>query len=387
VLPGQVCDRPGPARAFLAGPALFLAGLVVAGLAPSMPVLLAGRLLQGMGAGTQTVVSTVVIGLVYPERDRPAAFGAVSAAWVLPALIGPAVAGVVTERFGWRMVFLGLVPLVVVAVLLLIRVARRLPPHQEAGVRPRRGRLAAALAAAGGVAGLSWAAEHPSPWTLGLGAASIGLLVPAQRVLLPAGTLRARRGLPVTILARGLLAGAYFACIAYVPLTLTAAHGFGPVLAGVPLSVGSLGWAAASAWQGRHRDLPRQRLLRLGFTLIALGVATLALSAPTWGPPWLALPALAVAGAGMGLGVSSVSVLTLAASPPKDRGVNSAAMWLCDQLGAAVFVGLGGVLVAALGSTTRPSHPVLVLNLLMAAVALAGAAVTGPRVAPRAART
>lgn len=380
VLVGQVCDQRGPARVFLAGPVLFLAGLLVSGMAPSMLVLLAGRVLQGMGAGAQTVVSTVVIGLVYPERDRPAAFGAVSAAWVLPALIGPTVAGVVTERFGWRMVFLGLVPLVMIGVVLLMRVARRLPPHQGTGLAPRRGRRAAAFAAAGGVAGLSWAAQRPSPWTIALGVLSLAALVPAQRVLLPAGTLRARRGLPVTILARGLLAGAYFACVAYVPLTLTGAHGFGPVLAGVPLTVGSLGWATASAWQGRHGDLPRERLLRLGFALIAIGVAVLAFTAPTWGPAWLTLPALAVAGAGMGLGVSSVSVLTLAASTPHERGVNSAAMWLCDQLGAAVFVGLGGVLISALGSTARPSVPVLVLDLLMALVALGGLAVTGRRV-------
>ncbi len=380
VLAGQVCDRHGPARAFLAGPALFLAGLLVSGLAPSMALLLVGRVLQGMGAGVQTVVSTVVVGLVYPERDRPAAFGAISAAWVLPALVGPTVAGVVTERFGWRMVFLGLVPLVLVAVTLLASVARRLPAHQDTAGPTRRGRVPGAIAAAGGVAGLSWAAQRPSLWSGGLGIASVLGLAAAQRVLLPAGTLRARRGLPVTVLARGLLAGAYFSCVAYVPLTLTAAHGFGPVLAGLPLSVGSLGWAAASAWQGRRRELPRERLLRRGFVLLAAGVALLALTAPRWGSPWLTLPALAVAGAGMGLGVASVSVLTLAASTPQERGVNAAAMWLCDQLGAAVFVGLGGVLVTALGSTARPSAPVFVLDLLMAGVAVVGAAATGRRV-------
>lgn len=373
VLAGQLCDRHGPARVVLAGPALFLGGLLVAGLAPSMPVLLAGRVLQGMGAGTQTVVSTVLIGLVYPERDRPAAFGAVSAAWVLPALIGPTVSGVVTERLGWRWVFLGLVPLVLIAALLLVGVVRRLPAQD--GV-PGRGRLLAALAVAAGVAALSWAAQHPSVVMLAVGLAAIALLVPAQRVLLPAGTLRARRGLPVTILARGLLSGAYFGCVAYVPLTLTVVHHYDPVAAGVPLSVGSLGWAAASAWQGRHRDLSRSSLLRTGFVLVAVGVAGLALIAPAWGPPWLALPALAVAGAGMGLGVSSVSVLTLAASTPADRGFNSSAMWLTDLLGSAVLIGFGGVLISTLAST---GQAVLTLNLLMAGVAILGAVLTGSR--------
>ncbi|TCO60735.1 MFS transporter [Actinocrispum wychmicini] len=370
VLAGQLCDRYGPARVVMAGPALFLVGLLVAGFAPSIPVLLAGRVLQGLGAGTQTVVSTVLIGLVYPERDRPAAFGAVSAAWVLPALIGPAVSGVVTERIGWRFVFLGLVPLVVVAALLLVPVLRRLPEHD--GAPPRQGRLLAAVGAAAGVAGLSWAAQHPSAVMVALGLASLAVLYVAQRSLLPAGTLLARRGLPVTILARGLLAGAYFSCVAYVPLTLTVVHGFDPLLAGLPLTVGSLGWASASAWQGRHRDLARPVLLRWGFVFVAAGVATLSLVAPAWGVPWVALPAMALAGAGMGLGVSSVSVLTLAASTPSDRGFNSSAMWLADQLGSAVLVGIGGILVPAAGAGT--------LNLLMAGVAVVGAVVTGPRV-------
>ena len=90
VLSGKLSDRYGPAPGLLTGPVLFLAGLLVAGFAPTMPVLLAGRVLQGFGAGAQIVALYVLIAAVYPVGDRPAAFGALSAAWVVPGLIGPA---------------------------------------------------------------------------------------------------------------------------------------------------------------------------------------------------------------------------------------------------------------------------------------------------------
>jgi MFS family permease len=104
----------------LAGPGFFLAGLLVAGTATGMPALLAGRALQDLGLGTEIVAIHVFVALVYAERDRPRAFGMLSAAWVVPSLIGPTVAGVVTEQVGWRWVFLGTVPFAVFGGLLLV---------------------------------------------------------------------------------------------------------------------------------------------------------------------------------------------------------------------------------------------------------------------------
>src|SRR5262245_41443631 len=98
VLSGKLSDRYGPAPGLLAGPVLFVAGLLVAGFAPTMPVLRARRVLHGFGAGAQIVALYVLIAAVYPVGDRPAAFGALSAAWVVPGLVGPALAGFVTQQ-------------------------------------------------------------------------------------------------------------------------------------------------------------------------------------------------------------------------------------------------------------------------------------------------
>ncbi|MGH3702306.1 MAG: MFS transporter [Pseudonocardiaceae bacterium] len=377
VLGGRWCDLAGPKIPLVAAPALFGAGLLVAGTAAGLPQLLVGRVLQGLGAGVLTVAVYVLIAVVYPERTRPALFGLMSSAWVLPALIGPPVAGVVTERLSWHWVFLGLVPVVVLAVGLVVPAVRRLgKPDPGRRTPPRCELILAALGAAVGVSALSWAAQRPSAWAA---AAALVLLVPAMRRLLPAGVFRARRGVPTVVAARGLLAGVFFTTSSYLPLILTSTHHWTLAAAGTPLMVGSLGWSAASGWQGRHPYLPRHRLLRIGFGLLTLGTAGLLLVAPRWGTPWLALPLWGIAGIGMGLGYSSVSFLLLQQSAAGEVGFHSSAAQMSDQLATATLIGAGGALLALLGSPPR-ALPILLATLT--GLALLGAAISSRTATP-----
>jgi MFS family permease len=377
VLSGRLCDRFGPAPALMVGPGLFLAGLLVAGTATGMPVLLAGRVLQGLGGGTQIVAIYVLVALVYPERYRGRAFGLIAAAWVVPSLVGPAASGLVTEHIGWRWVFLGLVPFAVLGILLLVPALRRLPSLDDSApaATPRRGVALAAVATGFGITALTWAAQHPSAATLWLGLAGLAALVPALRRLLPRGTLTARPGLPVTILARGLFAGTFTAVEAFVPLTLVAVHHRSVAVAGLPLTVSALGWAAASYWQGRQPNLPRTRLIRISYLVLAAALAAMTLIAPSWGPWWLAYPLWVVAGAAMGLAIPLVGVLMLEYAPPRDRGFASAALQVSDMIGSATLIGVGGVLLTTLASATAPTTAVIVTDLLMAGVAVLGAVV------------
>ncbi|MFD4643781.1 MFS transporter [Lentzea sp. NPDC058436] len=371
VFSGRLSDRRGPKPSILIGVVLFLAGLVVAGVAENMAVLLAGRVLQGFGVGFLIVAVYVLIAVAYPEDSRPAVFGALSAAWVIPSLVGPAVAGWATEHLSWRWVFLAIIPLVLLGIVLLVPVLRKVPPHAE--TPPTRKYLPLAAVAVGlGVAGLSWGLQHRTWWLI---AVALLLIAPALRILLPKGTLLARRGLPVTILARGLLAGTFFAVEGFIPLTLSVVHGYSPLEAGIPLTLSALGWAGASMWASRHPEIERHTLVRTGFLFVAGGVAAVTLIAPTWGPAFLTPVLWAVAGAGMGMATSSVGVLMMAASPEADRGFNSAALQISDMLFSATMIGLGGVLVLA----TAPTAGVVVLNLSMAALAVVGAILTGPR--------
>ena len=236
----------------------------------------------------------------------------------------------------------------------------------------------AAVATGSGLTALTWAVQHPSVGTLWLGLGGLAMVVPALRVLLPKGTFLARRGLPVTILARGLFAGAFFGVEAFVPLTLVAVHHQSAAMAGLPLTVGAIGWAGASWWQGRHPDLPRHVLIRTGYGVLTVTLAAMVFVAASWGAPWLAMPLWILTGAGMGLAFPAISVLMLRYADPKDRGFASAALQVCDMTFAASTIGIGGVLLTTLASASAPTAAVIPIDLLMAGVALVGFLVFRP---------
>src|SRR5205823_6227930 len=103
-------------------------GMVVAGAAPAMAVFVLGRAVQGFGSGLVIVAEYVVIGGLYAEEFRPRMFAYLSAAWVLPALVGPVLSGLIAQHLSWRLVFLGLAPFVAAGVGLLFPVLHQTPP-------------------------------------------------------------------------------------------------------------------------------------------------------------------------------------------------------------------------------------------------------------------
>jgi MFS family permease len=327
------------------------------------------------------VLLYVMAGQAYEPAVRPRLFGAISTAWVLPALVGPLVAGLLTTHASWRVVFLGLLPLIVLGLALVLPAVRTLPRPEQPG-----GEAAGwwwAVLTGLGIAALQYAGQRHDAVALPVAALGVVALVAGLRALLPPGTGRAARGLPAVVASRGLLAGAFFGMDALLPLTLTEVHGFSATAAGVPLTAGALGWAAASQLQGRRPDLPRERLLRVGFGLLAVGLAATSLAAlPALGG-WSAYGSWAVAGLGMGLGMPSVGVLLLAQSPEHRRGADSAALQISDVTASALCIGLAGVLVAA-ATAGALSLPAAVLGsvAVFTVLALAGVAVAGRAAAP-----
>lgn len=383
VLGGRWADSRGPRGPLVTGVVAFAVGLVVSGLSTTLPLMLVGRALQGLGAGSLTVAIFVLVALVYPVGLRPAVFAWTASAWVLPSLLGPPAAAFVTERWGWHWVFLGIAPVAVLALVMVSNALRRLPERTEPAAVVSRSWLLvlAALGAAGGVAALSWAGESATLAVLPVVLVAVVVLVPSLLRLVPHGTLWAARGVPTAVLSRGLLAGSFFAANAFLPLVLTDLHGWSLERAGAMLIAGSLGWSAASAWQGGRPLLPRHRLLRAGALLVAVGLALqipIALQAVSG---WFALPAQAIAGLGMGLSMSSLAVLVMGHSGPGEVGFNTAAAQILDGLSTALLIGIGGALTASL--TLSVGMPALLvglvlLTLLAAALAPRTALVTQP---------
>jgi len=360
VAAGREADRRGPAIPFVAGLVLFGAGLAVAGLAPSMDVLVAGRVLQGLGAGAVPSVAYAAIGRSFPGPLQARMMAVLSTAWVVPGLAGPAVAAEVAHVFGWRWVFLGLLPVVAVAGAIAVPALIRLGPPGAGPVQERQV-IHGIVVAAGAtmiLAGLTLIAGSGTPAAgraISTAAAGAALIVagvaaglPALRRLVPAGTLTARPGLPATILSRGLLTFTFFGADAYVTLAITAVRHRSPLVAGIAVTGATLGWTAGAwvqarlseTWQGR-------RFVRIGLVIVLAGIAGMVLVLQPHVPVAVGLVAWTVAGLGMGLAYAPLSLMMLRHAPPGREGRASASLNLADVLGTALGIGVGGAAVAA----------------------------------------
>jgi MFS family permease len=383
VLAGPWTDRVGPLPPVFFGQGLFAGGAILCGAAPSFGVLLLGRVVTGLGAGLVVVVEFVVIARSFAQERRPQVFSWLSAAWILPSLIGGPIAGWLATEFNWRWVFWVIVlPAGVASGLLIMRrdalrapaahdsatpsigdVARDRPdglggpqtePGQQRRLQRRTARLGAVVAGSAGVVQL---AIHERPEVVSvLGAAAVlGLLgvAAAAPKLLPPGTFRSARGLPSVVLTRALLNGSFLGAFAYLPLMLTQEKGLDPTSAGLVLAAGSLGWSAGSWAQGRSRRSSvdeRADLVVWGATLLAVGWALFVALTVGHAPVWSFAVVIVVGGLGMGLGSTTLSGLVLELSPDHEHGRASAALQLADVLGTVI--GIAGA-TAAFGAWHR----------------------------------
>nr|WP_277602109.1 MFS transporter [Nocardioides sp. KC13] len=360
VLAGAWADRSGPRPALAAGIAVFSTGLVLCGLAPTMLVFVLGRGVQGLGSGIVGVAIYVVVATAYPDDLRPRVFTVLTAAWILPALVGPVMAAGVADTVGWRWVFLG-VPVIAVLSWLMVGDA---PSQPGDGVPSGTGvRLAWAGVAAVGVLLVSLAGQRDLPaWPAFLAAALAVVLVAGPR-LLPPGTWTGRRGLASIVATRGLIAAAFAGAEAYVPLLLTLDRGLSLTAAGWVLTVGAVTWSGA-AWAAVNLRFLADETFRvvLGAAVMTVGIAILAASV-AGGPIAVPVVGWAIAGAGIGTAFSTISVLTLRAAEPGGEGRASSALQLNDSLVQAAALALGSALFAGFAHDAPVGGATLLISL------------------------
>jgi len=382
VLAGRTADRRGPWIPAAAGLAVFAAGCALAGAAGSWPLFLGGRFLQGLGVGAVMATAYTVIGLAYPEHLRARMFALLSSAWTIPSLIGPVLAGTLSDSTSWRAVFLLMLPIVAVAALLALPGLRRLErsPGQRTTIPSGpwwKGPLASSVLLTVGTGVLLQALLLENLVLLVvLAAAGAAVAVPALRQVVPSGTLTARAGLGAGVMIRALLCGVYFGSEAYLPLGLQELRGQSAWAAGLGLSAGAITWVLGSAWQAK-RDAAagsRSTSVAIGFAVLLLGVALIALAILTVAfPAWLAVVGWAIGGVGIGIAFNAATTDTLEQTPSGRQGEMSGALQLAQTLATAVIAGLGGAALAIserYGAGTRAG--LAVLFGLAALLALAG---------------
>ncbi|MGW1998227.1 MFS transporter [Embleya sp. NPDC001921] len=384
VAAGTAGDRVGPRRPLAVALGLLAAGCVVAGVAPTWWVFVVGRFVQGLGVGAIMGLAYLVIGRAYPEHLQARMVALTSSAWTLPALIGPVVAGTLADRFSWRSLFLLLPVPIVLAAVLTLPALRALggsagstgpgangdaprPAVDEAGTGsanatggdavsgkgwrrlPDLG-VSLVLALGTGLMIVSFEFASPVPVVL-LAVVGAVVAVVSYRALTPAGTTRARRGLPAGVAMRWLLAGAYFGADTFLPLGLTELRGLSTVEAGLGLSAGALTWVAGSAlqarWDDRHGARHRPTHSAVGSVVLFVGIAILAGAVLIDAvPPLVAVLGWAIGGFGMGVAYNAASAAVLAQAPAGQQGRTGAALQLSQTFAIAVLSGLGGGAVA-----------------------------------------
>ncbi|MFC6881062.1 MULTISPECIES: MFS transporter [Actinomadura] len=349
VITGRLADRTGAVRPYLIAFAVFVAGCAAAAAAPTWHVLLVARAAQGFGVGGVLTLVYLGVGRAYPERLRSKMLALVASCWTLPALVGPVILGRLADAAGWRAVFVVFVPLVPVAAALTLPGLRRLGPTNDAGPSNLWATVALAVGAGAIMAGLS---DHDPFVLVPLVAAGTAITVPVLRRLLPAGTLRLRRGLPSAVAVRGLVSVGYYGSEAFFPLAMTTVWGLSSTGAGLALAVGAVTWVAGAWLQARvdERGGDRGRRLRVvaGFGLLVagLGVLVAAVALHDALPVAVAAAGWGVGGLGMGLVYPSVTTLALGQARAGEEGATSASLQLSETLSVAVMTGLGGAVVA-----------------------------------------
>lgn len=375
---GHSADRRGAASPFAVGVAFFLVGLLGAGMAPTMPLLVAARVLQGLGSGAISAVAYASVSRGYASAARPRMIALLSTAWVVPGLAGPAVAGAVADTMGWRWVFFGLAPPTAVAATIAWTSLRRLgavaDEERKAGASGGDRRMFAFVLASGIGALLSGLDRPDEPSALVVAAVGLILAVAAAARLLPAGSLRGRAGPPAAVAVMAVLGFTYFGAEAFVPLALTEVRGLGATLAGLPLTVASLAWTAG-AWVQEHAAPTRSHrvLVGAGLAMIATGIVGVAAVLSPAVPVWMTGVAWGISSFGMGLAYSTAALAILEGGGAGEAGEVSAALQLANMLGTAVGTGLGGALLDAILETDRPlAAGIGAVHALMATVAVAG---------------
>lgn len=346
VAAGRMADRRGPRPTFILATATFLAGLFVSGFAGSMIVVVIGRLLQGAGAGGFAPIAYSLVKRAFPEERQPMMYVYLSAGWVLPSLVAPAFGGLVTDAFGWRWVFFGIVPLaVLVGVVGSTPMRAYGPVDAHADDDPQRLFMAAAVAVGTGLFVLGLRAAQPA--VAGVSAiAGIAIGLPALRRLLPAGFFHARRGQPAVLTCRLLATATFMGVDGFVPLAADRIHGASPIVQGFTIIGAALTWTTGQAIIARRTEVSPAAAVRIGFSLLFCGVALVSpVLVASW-PLWATFLGWAVGGLGMGVLYNPTTVAAMSYADEGREGTISSQVQLVDALGFSLMGGIGGAVVA-----------------------------------------
>lgn len=362
---GKFADQLGRRPVMFFGIAAFLVGSVLCGAAWSMPVLIAARAVQGIGAGAIQPMSMTIIGDLYTVEERARVQGYVASVWGAASVVGPTLGGVFAEYLDWRWIFFVNLPLGAIAAWMLFRgfterVERK--PHKV-------DYLGAALLTIGCSLIILGLLEGGVAWAWG-SLPSVAIFV-AGAVLLVTFVLVEKRAaepvLPLWVFTRRVLVGGNLVAVvvgavlmgltSYLPTYAQGVLGAGALVAGFAVAALTVGWPISASLAGKI-------YLRIGFRdtaligsvfIIAGGVLVALLDAGS--SLWAAAFAAFVLGIGLGLAASPTLVAIQSVVGWDRRGVVTATNLFSRSLGSAVGAAVFGAIANATLASRFASPP------------------------------
>jgi MFS transporter, DHA2 family, methylenomycin A resistance protein len=378
---GTLADRLGARHVYIGGLAAFTLASALCGAAPSLAVLIAARVLQGVGAALLVPASMALINQAWPEpRQRAAVFGLWAGVGAVAMAAGPLLGGVLTGLSGWRGIFLVNVPICVAGVVMAFQIGPlrvREAPRSAA----RRFDLAGQFAGIATLALLNVSIiEAPVyGWHSAIIAGCVAATVSAGVLFVAIETTRAHPMLPLALFRQPLFSGSvfvsmlsaftFYGLLFTLSLYLQQQRGYPPLRAGLaflPLTLvmpaGSLLSKRAVQWLG-----PR-RLVAGAFLLAAIGYLALVRVGPAAQYWMLALPLPAI-----GLAASLITPATTTALmgcvDGHRAGIAAGVLNAARQTGAALGVALSGALIATQPSMAAALQAVLLIAATMSTLA------------------
>jgi len=381
LLGGALGDRFGRRRVFATGVVWFALASAACGVAPSAPVLLAARVLQGVGGALLTPASLAILQASFRPADRPRAIGAWSGLGGLATAAGPLLGGYLIGAASWRWVFFINLP---VAAAVLAVTVRHVPESRDPGPAGPVDTVGAALAVVL-LTGLTYGLiEGPSrgwgspPVLLALAVAVLSgpafLWAEARRrpPMLPLELFRVRQfsaANAVTFIVYGALGGTLF----LLPVELQLVARYSALQSGLALLPVTVIMLIFSARSGRLAARIGPRLqMSVGPVVVGAGLGLLVMATRSGGYAIRVLPAVVLFGAGLAVTVAPLTATAMGAAPAEHAGVASAVNNVTARaaglLAVAVLPAVAGITGAAALQATHFAHGFRV------AVTLAGVA-------------
>jgi MFS family permease len=377
---GRLGDILGRKRVLLAGVALFGVTSLAAGVSDSAGMVIAFRVLQGVGAALSFPVGIAALTNAFPEERRQAAIGNAYGIAAAGTAIGPFVGGALSE-LSWRWVLIFNVPLALAAVLLGLG---SMEESRDPTV-PRTIDVKGVAAVALGIAALTFAVDRGDVWgwtsaatlaTFAVGALMLVAFVAIERrVRFPLVELSLFRNTPyVVITLAGMVSNICFCVTTFaVTIYLQQVRGLSPIEAGVVFLAPSLTLAVMGPLSGRIG--PRFR--PIGVMATAIGAGSVGLLILSGAHAWaLFVPAFALFGAGLGFGWSFVSVATQSVVKPERAGEASGVTLTIVVAVAGLCVATAATLLEVLeagGATASEANQELLQWTAIGALAVSAA--------------